>query len=278
MRLIVVLLVCLSISAYANERTGGGPQHFPNPTNNRGGYTIVNTLVGGLSASYGLAIQDNVPNSIWILNWSDLVNYEFDMTTGAPEGSWPITEGVDPDDQAYCEYSTGNRWFMTDYGTSMFAVFAENGSHVANIAGPSGYTNLFGIGAGHGHVYVGSKNESLLAWGPYTGTETSISGWTEIPYTSVYGLAVWGDYLFVACGVADEDNIFIHYINPDGSPNPTPVWSTNFSEEEMADGGIDYDGEYLYVYPQNSFLYVLDIDWDPQSLSPSTWANIKSSF
>ncbi len=277
MRTASILLVLLAVSAFASVRTGGAT-HSPNPVHNRGTYTVVSTLVGGLTYSYGLAIKDNVPNSIWILNWNDLVNYEFNMTSGAPGGQWPITEGVDPDDQAYCEYSTGNQFFMTDYGISMFAVFQENGTHVANIAGPAGYTNLFGIGAGHGHVYVGSPNEGTLAWGPYTGTETSISGWEEIPYESVYGLAVWGDYLFVACGLIGEDNIFIHYINADGSPNPTPVWSTTFMEEESVNGGIDFDGEYLYVYPQNSFLYQLEIDWDPQSLEPSTWGNIKSSF
>ena len=277
MRILAVLLACLTVSAFATVRTGGD-HHSPNPVHNRGSYTVVGTPVGGLTYSYGLAIQDNVPGSIWILNWNDLKDYEFDMSSGAPGGSWDITEGVDPDDQAYCEYATGNQWFLTDYAASMFAVFAENGAHVANINGPAGYTNLFGIGAGSGHVYVGSPNEDALAWGPYTGTETSISGWDEIAYTSVYGLAVWEDYLFVACGVGGEDNIFIHQITADGSPNPTPVWSTSFIEEAEMNGGIDFDGEYLYVYPQNTFLYVLDLDWDPQSLTPSTWANIKASF
>lgn len=276
MKLLVFAILTLAVAASAAVRVGG--TGAPNLWSSRGSYEVEATLAGGLTASYGLAIKTNVPNSIWILNWNEMMNYEFDMIVGNPGDSWPITGGVDPDDQAYAEYAVGNQWLLTDYVSSMFAVFEEDGTHIANIPGPAGASKLFGIGAGNGYVYVGAASESFLAWGPYTGTETTVTWEGQIPYSSVYGLAVWGNYLFVACGIIGDDNIFIHELNPDGSPNPDPVWSTVFFDEDQANGGIDYDGEYLWLYPQNTFLYKLSIDFDPQSLQAGSWGSVKASF
>ncbi|MBN2587505.1 MAG: hypothetical protein JXA64_02785 [Candidatus Fermentibacteraceae bacterium] len=271
--ILAVLMITLALSA--SDRVGGSGGS--NPWAQRGTYTIVTQIAGGLATSYGLAIKDNTANSIWILNWGDMLNYEFEMDTGDPTGnSWAITGGVDPDDQAFCVYGSDGQWFMTDYASSFFSVFEENGTFLRNIDGPVGYTNLFGIGAGYGHMYVGSPNESKLAWGAYTGTETSIS-WSEMDYESVYGLAVYGNYLFVACGIDSDVNLFIHELAPDGTPGTTPVWSTTFFEGPV-NGGIDYDGTYLYIYPQNDFIYVLDIDFTPGALEQSTWGAIKAAI
>jgi hypothetical protein len=275
MKIATILMLCLALAAFATAKTGG--TGTANPWSGNGTYTVEDTMVGGLVASYGLAIKDNATESIWILNYSDMADYEFSMASGSPGGSWAISGGVDPDDQAYCEYSTGNQWFMTDYAASFFAVFEEDGSFIHNIDGPAGYTNLFGIGAGHDMMYVGSPNESTLAWGSYTGTESSIT-WSEMPYESAYGLAVYGDYLFVACGLEGVDNIFIHSIASDGTPSAAPVWSCVFVESAEVNGGIDWDGTYLWVYPQNDFLYKLSIDWTPGALDQSTWGEIKTSF
>ena len=278
MRLLMSVLLIVAISASAGVRTGGSG--LPNPWASNGTYTIDDILAGGLSASYGLAIKDDVPNSAWILNYSDMLNYEFDMVGGSPTGnSWAITGGVDPDDQAYCEYTSGNQWFMTDYSGSWFGVFAEDGTWLRNVDGPAGYTNLFGIGAGHDMLYVGSPNEATLAWGSYTGTETSVT-WSEMAYESVYGLAVYGNYLFVGCGIAGTDNVFIHTIATDGTPSASPVWSCDFVESPDGEmnGGIDYDGTNLWLYPQNDFLYKLTIDFTPEALESDTWAAIKYSF
>lgn len=278
MRLFMIVLLVVAVAASAGVRTGG--TGMPNPGASKGTYSIEDILAGGLSDSYGLAIKTTASNSIWILNYVDMLNYEFDMVGGSATGnSWAITGGVDPDDQAFCEYTSGNQWFMTDYTGSWFGVFAEDGTWLRNIDGPAGYTNLFGIGAGHDMVYVGSPNEITLAWGSYTGTETTIT-WTDMPYESVYGLAVWGDYLFVGCGIVGADNVFIHSIATDGTPSASPVWSCDFTDSTGGDvnGGIDYDGEFLWIYPQNDFLYKLTIDFDPQALESDTWAAIKSSF
>lgn len=278
MRYAFFALMILAVALSASVRVGGSSgQSGQWPV--RGSYTIVRQMTGGLSASYGLAIKTTVPNSIWILNWSDMANYEFEIDSGDPTGnSWDITGGVDPDDQAFCEYTGGAQWFMTDYSTSFFAVFEEDGTFMHNIDGPAGYTNLFGVGAGYDHIYLGSPNDDKLAWGSYTGSETSIT-WSDIGYDgkAIYGLAVWENYLFVATSDEADVNIIIHQLNPDGSPDPTPVWSTIFFEAPV-NGGIDYDGEYLYIYPQNDYIYVLDIDFEPAALQQSTWGNIKSAF
>jgi len=264
------------MTASATVKTGGSGA--PNPWTANGTYTVEDMLCGGLAASYGLAIKDNASESIWILNWSDMADYEFSMVTGAAGGNWSISGGVDPDDQAYCEFATGNQWFMTDYSASFFAVFEEDGTFLYNVDGPAGYTNLFGVGVGHDMIYLGSPNESTLAWAPYTGTETTIPTWSEMAYESVYGLAVYGDFLFVACGLEFEENIFIHEIASDGTPSASPVWSCMFSEGlASVNGGIDYDGEFLWVYPQNDFLYKLDIDFS-SALESDTWGSIKSTF
>ena len=276
MKYAICAILIMTVALSASVRTGSGPGHSGMWDSN-GTYTIVTQIAGGLSASYGMAIKDNTPNSIWILNWSDMMNYEFEMDTGDPTGnSWAITGGVDPDDQAYAQYGADYQWFMTDYGTPFFAVYEEDGTWMKNIDGPGSYTNLFGIGAGYGGMYIGSPNESKLAWGSYSGSETSIT-WSELDYESIYGCAVWGNYLFLARGLDADVNIIIHELNPDGSPVATPVWSTIFFEAPV-NGGIDYDGEYLYIYPQNDYIYVLDIDFTPAALEQSTWGEIKTSF
>jgi hypothetical protein len=277
MRTLLVVLLTVAVAASASVRTGGS--QTPNPWSCNGTYTVEETLVGGLTTSYGLAIKDNVANSIWILNWGDMINYEFDMVSGSSLGQWDITGGVDPDDQAYAEFTSGNQFFMTDYAAPFFAVFEEDGTFIHNIDGPATYTNLFGIGVGNDMVYLGSPNEDVLAWGgPYTGTETSIATWDEMAYESVYGLAVWGDYLFVACGLEGVDNMFIHSLDAAGVPSASPVWSAMFVEAASVNGGIDYDGQYLWVYPQNDFLYKLSIDWTPGALDQGTWGSIKATF
>ncbi len=280
MRLFISVLLIIAVAASASVKTGG--TGAPNPwSSSRGTYDVIDTMAGDLEATYGMAIKDNAANSIWLLNYTDMLNYEYDMGTGSITGtSWAISGGVDPDDQAYCEYGSGNQWFMTDYSGSWFGVFAEDGSFLRNIDGPAGYTNLFGIGAGNGMVYVGSPNEITLSWGAYTGTESTITWSGEMPYESVYGLAVWGDYLFVGCGIEAADNMFIHEIAEDGTPSATPVWSCTFIENASMElnGGIDYDGEYLWVYPQNDYLYKLEIDWSAAALESNTWAGVKTSF
>jgi hypothetical protein len=102
--------------------------------------------------------------------------------------------------------------------------------------------------------------------------------WTTGSFATVSGVAVYGDYLFVCTQVAGSDNIFIFELNSDGSPNMTPVWSCNFTEDaDGPNGGIDFDGQYLWVYPQNDNIYKLDIDFDV-SLQTDTWAGIKTAF
>ncbi len=276
MRLFMIVLLVVAVTASAGVRTGGSG--MPNPWSYDGTYVIEDILAGGIDGSLGMAIKDNDANSIWILSWGDMLNYEFDMVGGSATGtSWAVTGGVDPDDQAYCEYSTGNQWFMGDYSGSWFSVFEEDGTWLRHIDGPAAWTKIMGMGAGHDMLYVGAGGE--LGWGSYTGTETTVT-WSTMAYESVYGLAVWGDYLFVACGTIGADNVFIHSIATDGTPSAAPIWSCDFGESASGavDGGIDYDGTNLWLYPQNDFLYKLTIDFDPDALDSDTWAGIKYSF
>ena len=276
MRLFMCILLVVAVSASAGVKTDG--TGIPSSSwSYDGTYEVVNVMAGDLAGTYGMAIKDNVANSIWILDYSTLTNTEFDMAGGSPTGTtWSIGGGVDPDDQAYCEYTSGNQWFMGDYTGSWFAVYEEDGTWLYNIDGPAaGWTKIMAIGAGHDMVYVGANAE--LAWGAYLGAEAAIT-WTVISYESIYGLAVWEDYLFVATGIEDSDNIFIHEIAADGTPSASPVWSCQFIENVNVNGGIDYDGTYLWVYPQQDFLYQLDIDFIPGALEADTWAGVKSSF
>ncbi len=280
MRILISLLLIVAVAVSADVRTGG--TGMSNPWSSRGSYTVDNVLAGGLEKSYGMAIKTNATNSVWILNWGTMLNVEFDMVGGSATGTtWAITGGVDPDDQGYCEYSSGNQWFMSNFTENVpyVSIFSEDGTYVRNVDGPSGTKNIFGVDAGHGMMYVGCPNESKLEWGTYTGAETSVT-WSEMDYESVYGLAVWGDYLFVSCGLEGVENVFIHHIAADGTPSATPEWSCAFMESGnlKANGGIDYDGEHLWLYPQNDNLYKLTIDWTPGALEANTWASVKTSF
>lgn len=83
--------------------------------------------------------------------------------------------------------------------------------------------------------------------------------------------------------MADKDNIKIFSIGLDGALSETPVWSCMFTENpgcgKGPDGGIDFDGEYLWLCPMGYKLLKIEIDWDEsQALEPSSWGSIKTSF
>ncbi len=278
MKISALLLVCLAAASFAAIRTGGQPTSS-NPFHGNGTYTVVNTLIGGLTQSYGMTIQDDVSNSIWISNWGTTTNAEYSMSTGSPTGTSWLIEEIDADDQGYCEYSGGNQFLIGDWTFSNLGVFNVDGVLLRSIPGPTGaWETVTGICAGGNMMYISDFHADEVAWGGYTGSESTIS-WTTAPFDNVAGMAYWGGYIFMTCQTVGSDNTFIFATNSDGSINMTPVWSCEFVEEDMEGAGsIDYDGEYLYLYPQNTFVYILDIDWDPQALTPSTWANIKASF
>ena len=283
MKLIVVVLLVLSLSAFSEVRTGGGSGHNPSALT-RGTYTFVDMYAVGLTQSYGLAIQDNVADRIWISNYGTKMNNQFDMTSGSATGTtFSITNSIDADDQAYCVYSGGNQFFFGDWISSAIGVFDETGNYIKTIPGPGGsWAKATGTAAGHDMLYCSDFDTTVaeIAWGgPYTGTETSVT-WTTASFKSVSGMSVYGDYLIVCCQIKDADNIFIFEINSDGSVNMTPVWSTNFVLENMnSAGGVDYDGTYLWLYPQNTSLYKLTIDFNfSSSFETSTWGQIKNSF
>lgn len=274
---VTVLLSVIALSVFASARTGGGGSNPSAPC--RGTFTLEEVFSVDLSSSWGLAIQDNVPYSIWISSWSDLINTEFDMYTGSQTGStWDITDDIDPDDQGYGEYSGGNQWFFGDWTFSNIGVFEEDGTYLKSIAGPGGdWLVVAGVAPGpeHDMLYCSDFYAGEIAWGTYTGTESSVS-WTTETYASVSGMSVWGEYLFICCQITDADNVFIHEINSDGSVDMIPVWSGQFILEDMiVAGGIDYDGTYLWLYPQSTSLYKLSIDWSPGTLDNATWGRIK---
>ncbi|PIE52466.1 hypothetical protein CSA37_06675 [Candidatus Fermentibacteria bacterium] len=282
MKTAVVLLFCVFFAVFA-ARTGFTSQSNQ-PAVCRGSYTVVNSYPVGLGSAYGLAIMTETPNSIWISQYTPAQINEFDMATGTATGNtWAINGGVDADDMGYCEYSgSPNQLFFGHWEDSWIQVYDVSDTESAcylrgNISGPSAWSRVCGVDAGHGMLYASDFFTNEIAWGPYTGTETTVS-WTTAPFNSVSGVAVWGDYLFVCTQETGTDNIFIMEINADGSPSTTPVWSCSFSESSSGpNGGIDYDGTHLWVYPQNENLFELEIDW-VSSLQRNSWGAIKSSF
>jgi hypothetical protein len=278
--LCVLLCLCLAVSASARV---GTPGHNDSALN-RGSYTVAASYAVGLSSAYGLAIQTDVPNSIWISQYSPLVDNEFDMSTGSATGNtWAIYGGVDADDMGYCVYAgSPNQFFFGDWAASSIEIYDASTTgadpfYSKDIAGPSGWAVVCGVDAGHGNLYASDFFTDQIAWGPYTGTESTVT-WTTAPFATVSGMSVWENYLFVCCQITGADNIFIFELNPDGSPIMTPIWSCEFIESASSAGGIDFDGTYVWLYPQNDNLYKLDIDWEPSALETDTWGGIKSVF
>ncbi len=275
MKKVAFLLLCLALTVSAADRfieSGSSTPAFV-----KGTYTIVTSFDPDMPGSaYGMALKDDVANSMWIACWGDGFTYEFDISTGFATGnSWEITNSIDADDLGFCEYGSGNQYFIGDYTFSNIGVFDDSGVWVKALAGPASFANVFPIAAGHDMIY--SERGDEIAWGSYTGTESSVTWTVEVsPIASGYGMAVYGDYLFACSGVLGEENLLIFDINADGSLNLTPVWSTEFTEA-TPNGAIDYDGTYLYLYPQNDFVYTLDIDWTG-ALENSTWGQIKAEF
>ena len=282
MKMFLAFLLVIIASGYAGTRTGISGEN--EPALQRGTYTVEASYAVGLSSSYGLAIQDDLSNSIWISNYSSLLNNEFDMSSGSAGSTWSISSGVDPDDQGYCEYPVSpNQFFFGDWSSSFIAIYDASTTGTAayfnsNILGPGSWTCVCGVAAGHNNIYASDFFADEIGWGTYTGTESTVT-WTTAAFSTVSGMAVYGDYLFVCTQVSGTDNIFIFKLDDNGVPDMTPEWSCNFTEyADGPNGGIDYDGEFLWVYPQNDNLYKLDIDWTPEALVRDTWAAIKSSF
>ncbi|HOP27399.1 MAG TPA: hypothetical protein PLM22_08170 [Candidatus Sabulitectum sp.] len=282
MRYLFIVLLVLCVTLAFGERTGSSG--YNPPAQVRGTYTVVESFAVGLSSAYGLAIQREIPNSIWISQYTPVVNHEFDMGTGTATGNtWPIDSGVDPDDMGYCEYAgSPNQFFFGDWAGSNIAIYDVSTTGASpyfmkDLAGPAGWQAVCGVAAGHGNLYASNFFTDVIAWGDYTGTESTVT-WSTASFASVSGMSVYMDWLFVACQITGSDNLFIFELNPDGSPNMTPVWSTTFTESTSSAGGVDYDGEYLWVYPQNDNLFKLDIDWAPSALDRTTWGAIKATF
>jgi len=279
MRTAAVVLLCLTVAAFASVKVCDGTVDNPVPSTD-GSYTIVNQYAGGLASTYGMAIQDDVSNSIWLSNWGDLTNTEYSMVTGSTTGTvWNITDGIDADDQGYCEYSGGNQFFFGDWTYSNIGVFSDAGIYVKAIAGPAAWEVVTGVCAGGDMLYGSDFRTDEVAWADYTGTETTVT-WTVATFENVSGMAIYGDYIFMTAQMeVGYDNIFIFYVNPDGSINMTPVWSCEFTEEDMESAGsIEWDGTHLWLYPQNTYMYQLDIDWVPGALDQDTWGGIKAGF
>ncbi len=207
------------------------------------------------------------------------------MSTGSATGyTWPIYAGVDADDMGYCVYSSSpNEFFFGDWVSNNIQVYdvSTTGADpyfVRDLVGPSAWTHICGVDAGHDNLYVSCFFMDEIAWGAYTGTESTVT-WTTAAFNTVSGVSVWDNYLFVCAQITGVDNIFIFELYADGSVNMTPIWSCNFVEDASGpNGGLDYDGEYLWVYPQNANLFKLDIDWIPTALQRDTWGAIKSTF
>ncbi len=279
MKKVVFLLLCVALTLSAADRVvESGSIASPSQ---KGTYTVVSSFDPDMAASaYGMAIQDNVTDRMWIASWGDGYTYEYDMSVGFPTGNvWEITNAIDGDDMCWSDYSGGAQFFIGDYTFSNIGVWDASGSWVRALAGPASFSNVFPVSAGNDMFYTDRAGE--MAWGSYTGTESAIT-WTVVtsPVPSSYGMAVWGDNLFLCNGELGVDNVFIFDLNPDGSVNLAPVWSCEFTEgtEGAPNGAIDYDGMYLYVYPQNDYVYKLDIDWMPGALENSTWGQIKAEF
>lgn len=284
MKRAVVLLVCMFFALSAMDRTAVSAGSNA-PASFRGSYTVEASYAVGLSSAYGLAIQNDVTNSIWISQYSPLTNNEFNMSTGSATGyTWPIYNGVDADDMGYCVYpGSPNEFFFGDWASNNIQVYDVSTTSIdpyfaRDVTGPSAWSYICGVDAGHDNLYVSDFFSDEIAWGAYTGTESTVT-WTTAAFLTVSGMSVYGDYLLVCCQTPGADNIFIFDLYPDGSVNMTPVWSCNFSEDPSGpNGGLDYDGTYLWVYPQNGDLFKLDIDWVPVALQRDTWGAIKSTF
>jgi hypothetical protein len=279
-RTAAVLLLCTAIASFAGIRTGVSDGHNPQASC-RGTYTIEDIIIVGLAGGYGMAIQDDVADRAWVVSWDALYNYEYDLALGIPTANeFEITDAIDPDDEGYCsDYAGGSQYFFGHWQSSGMGVFDDSGIYMKFIDGPATWDRICGVDAGGGFLYASTfYPPDEIGWAAYTGTEASVT-WTTAAFASISGMSVWDGYLFVCCQLVGEDNIFIFEINPDGSPNLTPVWSTEFTDEDMSGaGGVDYDGTYLWLYPQNTDLYKLSIDWTPGALDQSTWGEIKAAF
>lgn len=284
MKKLVFLLLCLALTLSAGDRVVESGSSTS--ATEKGSYTLVSFFNPMVPAeAFGMAIQDNVADRLWISSWGEIFTYEYAISTGIATGnSWPITNDIDANDMAWCDYAGGAQFLIGDYSFSNIGVFDASGAWVRALGGPASFSSVIAVGAGHNMIYTERGDE--IAWGSYTGTESSVTWNIEVsPLGSCYGMAVWGDYLFASTGDYGVDNIFIFEINSDGSLNLTPVWSCQFIDGPgIVDGGIDYDGTYLYAFPEyihpenGDFMYILDINWSPSALENSTWGQIKAEF
>lgn len=281
-----IIVIILALTAVCFASTAESAQ--------KGTYKIETEYSTDSMKSHGLAIQDDLDDRIWLLDRIKSKNHQFDMQTGARTGvKWSVADDVNSTGQAFCAYTDSpDQFIIGDWDNSSVAVFDVfpsdgNPAYKCSITGSDYLDEVYAVAAGSGYLYTSDCIE--LTWGKYTGTETSVAWTTHDDWEhSTAGLAVYGEYLFVCNsnteGTAKEDNILIFSLGADGSPSAKPVWSCLFTENpgwgKGPNGGIDFDGEFLWLCPMEYDILKISIDWEGGSsrLEPSSWGSIKASF
>jgi hypothetical protein len=253
-------------SSIAIDKTAPGSSGHPD-AQTKGTYTVVDSNTDlGYGGYYGLACKRNKYNSIWISSWEDGTVYEHRKSDLGATGNYWFFDAADCDmDDLGWFGGTDKQWVGGGYtNTNWFSFWEEDGTYIGDVDSPAGWDRVMAATASskYGMIYCATGDE--LAYGSYDGDPGNFSGWTTTTTTSCYGLAAWRDYLVAFCALSGEDNIFFYPLDGSGVPNTgSPYWSCEFVEEDPTTtnaGGVDFDGHYLYVMPQNGGLYKLDPD------------------
>lgn len=148
---------------------------------------------------------------------------------------------------------------------------SDGGTLIASIAGPSGWSNVWGVGYHdeHNMLYIGGCPNNEVAYGTYSGGETV--SWTVFDTVeSNCGFGCYQDNLLFALTQHDPMNpgpFYLHTWNLDafGIPLlPADVYELG-APFTGAMGGCEWDGNYLWILDQNfvvddnSIIYKYDV-------------------
>ncbi len=145
------------------------------------------------------------------------------------------------------------------------------GSLIASIAGPSGWSNIWGVAYHdiHNILFVGGCPNNEVAYGTYSGGETVL--WTVFDTVeSICGFGCYEDDLLFAITQHDPMNpgpFYLHTwaLNASGIPQlPADVYELG-APFTGAMGGCEWDGDHLWILDQNfvvddnSIIYKYDV-------------------
>lgn len=187
-------------------------------------------------------------------------------------------------------------WVVPWWNANIIDFYDETGL-LGTLTGPAGWADAWGCAYSNednNKLYIGGR-DGQIAYGNFLDYDTPISWTTLVPgagtfvgmgYYAPQNRTAYGRYLFTLERISDPwtNTLYVWNVNDAGVPEvdtPAYIFDLNsFLDPEGAAGGIEWDGEHLWVLHQSEPDYVIefDLELDDTNITPKSLGGIKANF